>query len=456
MISLDEKRAAFVASTAASFLTPLMASSVSIALPSIGHEFSMDALSLSWVATSAVLAAATLLLPFGRLADIYGRRKIFIYGISTFTVFSLTSGLAPSGSILIASRCFQGAGAAMIFGTGVAMLISVYPPAERGRVLGVNVAATYLGLSLGPFIGGFLTQHLGWRSLFFMNSLLGLAIVVLVLTRLRSEWAEAQGEKFEIPGALLYAIPLTLAMIGVSKLPGTTGIWTLAVGLAGLAAFIAWERRTEKPLLDISLFVENKVFAYSNAAALINYSATYAVTFLLSLYLQYVKQLDPQTAGLILVAQPIVMTLFSPLAGRLSDTIEPRVVASVGMGIICVALALLAIVGKDTSVVLVTIYLIVLGFGFALFSSPNTNAIMSSVEKRLYGVASAMVGTMRLTGQMLSMGIVLLVFAVIMGNVRITPEYYPAFVQCMQVAFVVFSLLCAVGIFASLARGKVR
>jgi EmrB/QacA subfamily drug resistance transporter len=456
MISLDEKRAAFVASTAASFLTPLMASSVIVALPSIGHEFSMDALSLSWVATSAVLAAAILLLPFGRLADIYGRRKIFIYGISTFTVFSLVSGLAPSGSILIASRCFQGAGAAMIFGTGVAMLISVYPPADRGRVLGVNVAATYLGLSLGPFIGGFLTQYLGWRSLFFLNSLLGLAIVVLVLTRLRSEWAEAQGEKFDIPGALLYALPLTLVMIGVSKLPGITGIWTLAVGSAGLAVFVAWERRTEKPLLDISLFVENKVFAYSNAAALINYSATYAVTFLLSLYLQYIKQLDPQTAGSILVAQPIVMTLFSPLAGRLSDSIEPRVVASVGMGIICVALALLAIVGKETSVVLVTIYLIVLGFGFALFSSPNTNAIMSSVEKRLYGVASAMVGTMRLTGQMLSMGIVLLVFAVTMGNVRITPEYYPAFVQCMQAAFVIFSLLCAVGIFASLARGKVR
>jgi EmrB/QacA subfamily drug resistance transporter len=456
MISLDEKRAALVASTAASFLTPLMASSVSIALPSIGHEFAMDALSLSWVATSAVLAAAILLLPFGRLADIYGRRKIFIYGITTFTIFSLTSGLAPSGPILIASRCFQGAGAAMIFGTGVAMLISAYPPADRGRVLGVNVAATYLGLSLGPFIGGFLTHYLGWRSLFFLNSLLGLAIVVLVLSRLRSEWAEAHGEKFDIPGALLYALPLTLVMIGVSKLPGITGIWTLATGSAGLAAFVFWERRTDKPLLDISLFVENKVFAYSNAAALINYSATYAVTFLLSLYLQYIKQLGPQTAGSILVAQPIVMTLFSPLAGRLSDSIEPRVVASVGMGIICAALALLAIVGKETSVVLVTIYLIVLGFGFALFSSPNTNAIMSSVEKRLYGVASAMVGTMRLTGQMLSMGIVLLMFAVTMGNVRITPEYYPQFVQCMQAAFVIFSLLCAVGVFASLARGKVR
>jgi MFS family permease len=180
------------------------------------------------------------------------------------------------------------------------------------------------------------------------------------------------------------------------------------------------------------------------------------VTFLVSFYLQYIKALSPQTAGLILVAQPIMMALFSPLAGRLSDSVEPRVVASIGMSIITVGLGLLAMVGKETSTVLVTMYLLLLGFGFALFSSPNTNAIMSSVEKKLYGVASATFGTMRLTGQMMSMGIVMLIFAVIIGNVQITPEYYPMFLQSMQIAFVVFSVLCVFGVFASLARGKVR
>jgi EmrB/QacA subfamily drug resistance transporter len=456
MITFDDKRAAFAASTAAAFLTPLMASSVSIALPSIGREFSMDALALSWVATSAVLAAAIFLVPFGRLADIYGRRRIFIYGITTFTVFSLGSGLAPSGPLLIASRALQGVGAAMIFGTGVAILTSAYPLADRGRVLGVNVAATYLGLSLGPFIGGFLTQHLGWRSLFFLNALLGFCIAVLALWRLRKEWAEARGEKFDIPGSLLYVVSLTLIMIGFTKLPGIMGIWTLALGVAGLGTFVVWQKRSPRPLLDITLFARNTVFAFSNAAALINYSATYAVTFLLSLYLQYIKGLDPQIAGAILVAQPIMMTLFSPLAGRLSDSIEPRVVASVGMGIICVGLGLLAIVGRETAIAIVTLDLLLLGFGFALFSSPNTNAIMSSVERRLYGVASATLGTMRLTGQMLSMGIVLLIFAVTMGNTQITPQYYPEFLQCMRTAFVIFSVLCAVGVVASLARGTVR
>jgi MFS family permease len=176
----------------------------------------------------------------------------------------------------------------------------------------------------------------------------------------------------------------------------------------------------------------------------------------MSLYLQYIKGLDPLTAGAILVAQPIMMALFSPFAGRLSDSVEPRIVASIGMSIITVGLGLLAIVGNETSTVLVTLYLLLLGFGFALFSSPNTNAIMSSVEKKLYGVASATFGTMRLTGQMMSMGIVMLIFAVTIGNVQITPNAYPAFLQSMHIAFLVFSLLCIVGVFASLARGKVR
>jgi MFS family permease len=159
---------------------------------------------------------------------------------------------------------------------------------------------------------------------------------------------------------------------------------------------------------------------------------------------------------LILVAQPLMMALFSPLAGRLSDSVEPRVVASIGMSIITIGLGLLALVGHDTSTILVTVYLLLIGFGFALFSSPNTNAIMSSVEKRLYGVASAAFGTMRLTGQMMSMGIVMLIFAMTIGNVQITPEYYPQFIQSMQIAFIVFSILCIFGVFASLARGSVR
>jgi MFS family permease len=245
-------------------------------------------------------------------------------------------------------------------------------------------------------------------------------------------------------------------MYGLSELPAAAGIWTILSGVAFLVAFFFWELRTQSPLLDVKLLSQNPVFAFSNAAALINYSATYAVTFLLSLYLQYLKGLSPQSAGLILIFQPALMALTSPLAGRLSDKVEPRIVASIGMAIIVVGLLFFIFVDAETQLWLIASNLVVLGFGFGLFSSPNTNAVMSSVQKRFYGVAAATLGTMRLTGQMLSMGIVMILFALHIGKVKITPECYPEFLQSMSTAFVIFSVLCFVGVFASLARGKVR
>jgi EmrB/QacA subfamily drug resistance transporter len=456
MVMLDEKRAALIASTAASFLTPFMGSTVNIALPSIGRAFELDAIALGWVATSYLLAAAMFLVPFGRLADIHGRKRIFVYGVTLFALASLVSAFAPNGTVLILLRGIHGIAGAMIFGTGVAILTSVYPAAERGRVLGINVAAVYVGLSVGPFAGGYLTGHLGWRSVFLANAVLGALILPIVISRLRGEWAEARGEEFDLPGAILYSLSLIVVMYGFSILPETRGMWLILLGVLTLVGFIFRELRAKNPLIDINLFRHNTSFAFSNVAALINYSATSAVTFLLSIYLQYIKELSPQTAGFVLVSQPVVMAIFSPLAGRLSDRIEPRIVASAGMTLIVIGLALFAFFGGETSIPLVVINLVLLGFGFALFSSPNTNAVMSSVEKRSYGVAAATLGTMRLTGQMLSMGVVMVIFAVMIGRVAISPEYYSSFLKSMQTAFIIFSGLCLLGIFASLARGKVR
>ncbi|MBM4162031.1 MAG: MFS transporter [Ignavibacteria bacterium] len=456
MVNLDEKKAALLVSTSASFMTPFMASTVNIALPSIGRAFSLDAISLSWVATSYLLAAAMFLVPFGRLADIHGRKRAFISGTILYTLVSLLSAFAPNGVVLILLRGLQGVAAAMIFGTGVAILTSVYPASERGRVLGINVAAVYLGLSIGPFAGGFLTQYAGWRSIFVANAMIGGFIIPFVLGRLRGEWAEARGEPFDIPGSILYSLSLVTVMYGFSILPTMRGVWMISAGILTFAAFVMWELKSSNPLIDISLFRHNVVFAFSNVAALINYSATSAVTFLLSIYLQYIRDLSPQVAGFVLVSQPVMMAAFSPLAGRLSDRIEPRIVASLGMTFIVVGLGLFAYFGGESPLPLVVINLVFLGFGFALFSSPNTNAIMSSVEKRLYGVASATLATMRLTGQMLSMGIVVLILAVTMGRVAITPEHYADFLQSMRAAFIIFTALCGLGIFASLARGKVR
>jgi len=245
-------------------------------------------------------------------------------------------------------------------------------------------------------------------------------------------------------------------MYGFSSLPGFSGVVWIAAGVLALGAFVLLESKVRHPVLDIALFRKNTVFAFSNTAALINYSATAAVTFLLSLYLQFVKGLSPEAAGAVLVSQPVMMAVFSPYAGRLSDKIEPRIVASVGMGLIVLGLGIFASFGEETSLSLVVVNLALLGFGFALFSSPNTNAVMSSVEKKSYGIASATLSTMRLTGQMLSMGIVMLIFATMMGRVAITVEYYPEFIRSMRAAFIIFSALCTVGVFASLVRGRLR
>ncbi|MEM2913776.1 MAG: MFS transporter [Candidatus Bathyarchaeia archaeon] len=450
------EKAALMVTALGSFLTAFMGSSINIALPSIGKEFLMNAVLLSWTAVSFLLAAAMFLVPIGKIADVYGRKKIFTLGVLSFTFSSFLSAISVSAISLIVFRFFQGIGAAMMYGTSVAILASVFPIGKRGGALGVNVASVYLGLSSGPFLGGFLTQNYGWRSIFLLNVVLGLMIVPLIVWRLKGEWAEVKGEKFDYVGSIIYGLSLLEIMYGFSKLPEMSGIWLALIGILGILLFVVWEVRTKTPILDIDLFRNNTIFALSNLAAFINYSATFAVTFLLSLYLQYIKGFDPQTAGLVLMAQPVMMTILSPFTGRLSDRIEPRVIASLGMTFTTLGLFLFIFLDKKTSLDLILTSLIFLGIGLALFSSPNTNAIMSSIEKKFYGVASGTLGTMRLVGQMLSMGIVMLIFAVYMGKSQITPENYSLFLMSVKNSFIIFTILCFLGIFASFARGKFK
>jgi MFS family permease len=245
-------------------------------------------------------------------------------------------------------------------------------------------------------------------------------------------------------------------MVGFSRLPQWLGEELILGGLVGLGAFVRWEMKIQSPVLNISLFRNNRVFALSNLAALVHYSATFGVGFLLSLYLQYIKGFSPSHAGSVLLCQPVVQALFSPFAGRLSDRIEPRIVSSLGMGFSVMGLFLLVFLGDRTHVIYIVACLVLLGFGFGLFSSPNTNAVMSSVDKKFYGVSSGTVATMRLVGQMLSMGLATLLFALYIGRVQITPEFYPAFLKTMRIAFGIFAVLCTAGVFASLARGRVR
>ncbi len=344
----------------------------------------------------------------------------------------------------------------MTYGTAIAILTSVYPPAQRGQALGMSTAMTYVGLSLGPFAGGFLTALLTWRSIFLVVMPVAAAVIILSHFRLKDEWGEACGERFDLGGSVVYGVSLTAVIVGFSMLPGTVGSILTLAGTAGVIAFVLFELRISSPVMDMTFWRHNRAFAFSNLAALINYSATFAVTFLMSLYLQDVKLYTAEKAGIILVAQPVVMAVFSPLAGRLSDRIEPQVLASAGMAVTAVGLVFLYLLTESSEVLVIVVSLAFIGFGFALFSSPNTNAVMSSVERRSYGVASASLGTMRLVGQVLSLGIATIFISIYLGSQEITHALSEQFMQSYRLSFAVFAALCFLGVFASLARGRVR
>jgi MFS family permease len=340
--------------------------------------------------------------------------------------------------------------------TGVAILTSVFPPQKRGKAMGIYVSAVYIGLSAGPFAGGVLTQHIGWRSLFIVVAVFSGVSLYVTVKYLKGEWADAQGEKLDITGCILYGIAILAIVYGATVLLETKAIYLIAIGVICMTAFIRHELRTPFPVFEVRLLTGNKVFAFSSIAALINYSATSAITFLLSLYLQYIQGMSPQYAGAVLMVQPVLMAILSPVAGKWSDKTEPRKIASSGMAITALGVLLFAFIGAGTSKIYIACTLAIVGIGFAMFSSPNMSAIMGAVEKRYLGIASGTVSTMRLLGQMFSMAITMVIFALFLGKEEIAPSNYEMFLKSVYVSFLIFTILCVIGIFFSLGRGTVR
>ncbi len=437
-----------------SFINPFLGAAINIALPAISKEFSMGAVGMSWVAMSFLLSSAVFLVPLGKLADIKGRKLIFLIGNIIITTTSILCALAQSGSMLVALRALQGIGSAMVFGTGVAIITSVYPPRERGKAIGFTVTSVYIGLSLAPFLGGMLTQYLGWRSIFYATVPFGLLVIWITLRYIKEEWADAKGERFDLPGSIIYLLSMSAFMFGFSRLPETSAIILTGAGLLGLVGFTLMEMKVKSPVFNMALFTSNRLFAFSNLAALINYATTFAITFLLSLYLQYIQGMSPRDAGMILITQPVLMAIVASISGRLSDRYDPRILSSAGMGIIVGGLVMLTLLTVQSSVSYLILILSIVGFGFGMFSSPNTNAIMGAVDKKYLGIASATVGTMRVTGQMMSMGIATLVLQIFIGNQAISAHLSNEFMSSMRTIFIIFAILCTLGVFASLARGK--
>ncbi|MGI6452952.1 MAG: MFS transporter [Syntrophomonadaceae bacterium] len=450
------KKMVLLAIGIASFLPPFMISAINIALPAIQSEFAINAVMLGWVVTSYLLSTAVFLLPAGKIGDIFGRKRLYMIGVTIFSLSSVLIGFMPSIASLIVMRIIQGFGAAIAMTTSVAIISSVFPVHQRGSALGINVAAVYVGLALGPTLGGLLTAAMGWRSIFFIMGPLGLAAVILIRTFITGEWADAHGQSLDIFSCIIYGAAIISLTYGFTQLPDVLGIILLMGGLAGIILFARRQMAIPFPVFEVGLFKSNRVFAFSNIAALINYGASAGSGFLLSLYLQYITGLSVQLAGLVLVSQPVIMAILSPVAGRLSDKYQPSLIASAGMTFTALGLFMLVFLTNTTPVSYIIAALMVMGVGFSLFGSPNTNAIMSSIMPQYYGIASGAVSTMRLLGQNFSLATTTLIISLVVGKAQITPETYDAFLRSVNITFIVFSLLCASGIYFSYARGNLK
>ncbi len=452
--TVSEAATLFVVS-AVQFLTPFMLSAVGVALPAIGREFSASAVQLGLVETVYIFAFSLFLIPAGRLGDICGRKKIFTIGIVAFTAGTVLISLAFSIESFIVFRFFQGCGGAMITGTSVAILSSVFPAARRGRAMGVIVGCIYLGLSLGPVLSGFMVTHLGWRWIFYLGVLVELLCLLLTVLKLKGEWADARGERFDFAGTVLFIVSLFCLIYGtLNQEAGGVYLLLIVSGALGLLMFLAFEYRSSSPILDVSLLIQNRVFAFSNMATLINYAASYGIAFFFSLYLQVVRGYSPEGAGFILIIQPVVQTVLSPFFGRLADRVSPAGLATSGMAVCALGLGLASQFHAETPIHAIIGMLALMGVGFSIFSSPNTTTVMGSVGPKSYGIASSFLATMRTMGMLSSMTIITMVFNHIMGNRPVSAQTQPSFLASMHLCFMIFCVLCVAGVFCSIVRVK--
>lgn len=452
------------------FMAPLDGSIVTIAIPSIASSIKLGLETVVWIPLAYLLLLTVLLINAGRLADLRGRKRAYILGFIIFTTGSVLCGASATGLQLVMFRAVQGVGAAFIASNAAAIVTDAFPSSERGKALGINATAVYGGLMTGPVIGGILVQSFGWRSIFYVNVPIGIAVVTLATLRLKDTRAKIEGEGFDFAGAGTLSLALASLLVALTLGGGfgwlSSPILVLLLLSAGaFLLFIYVEGRLARfPTFQLRMFANNRMFAAANTAAFLSYIAVTGVTFLTSIYLQDVKGLDPQEAGILLIVMSTAMALLSPVSGWLSDRFGSRLLGSAGMIIVSLGLILLSRLSIDSSAEDVVVGLLVIGIGFGLFSSPNTSAVMGSVQRSELGVAAGTLGTMRFMGQ--SMGLALVgagiasalapeaILQLLAGLGADNPVAREEFIIGMKDVFAVSALVAAIGTVASLVRGR--
>ena len=445
---MDKKNLLLFICTVLSFFTVFAVNAVTIVIPSIATEFHMSNIVQNWVTIIFLLVVAVLSVPAGQISAKYGLKKVTIISVVLFIIISIANVLVTSQEQFLACRLILGIALSFINVTSMAMIVNAFPPEERGKALGINITGVYVGLSLSPVIGGILNYNLGWRSVVLFGVPFLFVILALLLTRIDDEWSSFKNLPLDLKGSFAYGIGMVLFMYGFTILNTQLGVILTVLGVMILLIFAWIELKQAHPVFDIRFFKNHK-FLSANFASLCAYLATYAVTTILNYHLQYIKGFDSQTAGMILLVAPLCQVILAPIAGRLSDRFVPQILAAIGMALGTLSLFLFSFLDSATSIEFLFVAMILYGIGFGLFSPPNTNVIMGSVPPKDTSVASAAVATMRTVGQAMSMGILTLVFAFVMGDVPIIQQYYPLLIQSCQITCIVCVVLCIASVFAS-------
>lgn len=440
------------------FITPFMAAGVNVALPTIGNHFQASTFQLSLAAMLYILGLGCFLLPAGQLADIYGRKRIFFIGISAFILTSTIIVFSPNINFFLGMRLLQGMSTALITTASFAILSSVVPPQYRGKSMGMVIASVYAGLSAGPALGGLLVSHINWQSLFIFSAAFAVVSLFLSVIGLKEEWWGNRSQRFDFAGSLLFTLAIFCLIVGITgkELVGSWSALLIWSGVIGILFFFVLERRVSSPVLPVNFLLSNSTLSLSAVAAMLNYAASFGIIFFFSLYLQSVKGLSPQNAGLLLMIQTLVQCVLSPGAGKLADRIYPGKIATIGMSFCAMALFLATRITPESSLLFIVTIFSVMGFGFALFSSPNTTLIMNSVPKELYGMASSLTAIMRNLGMLISMAISTFLVERFMGHAPLTAQTSGTFMISMQWGMAFFAGISCLGVLCSAGRFRER
>ncbi len=447
-----DMRNLLIATCTASIITPLMSTMMNLSLLSIGNEFGVGSHDQAYVNTLFLLGSVFGMVPAAKYSSIRGMKKVFILGHLILVLGCILAMASPDFWFLVSMRFLIGVGTSMVAVTAMSMLSFVFPIEHRGKVLGINTTFVYIGLSLGPTIGGLITDFLGWRAIFGLILLLAV-IPLCVISTFRKEVTPTPDQHMDWKGAAMWGATVLVLMFGVVNI---TEDWAKAMAVVGLVMLIAtWHyfRHTDEPVLSVSMF-GNRVFTRACLAAFMNYGASYCITFFLALYLQSIGQLSATEAGGLMLVQPLMQVMLTMKMGDLSDRMaDKRILPALGMAITGVGVAMYFLLGTEYSLPLVVLIMIVTGTGLGVFSAPNTSLILSSVRPELKGEASGMVAVVRQTGMMVSMAIAMSCISLIMGSTdNLSPATFGAFVDTMHATFAICTAMCFVGVVCSLAK----